>query len=169
MVDIAEFVPFLGPGVGARTKASDWRIVEDALGFEFPRDLKEFLSRYHGGEIDRELQLPDPVYGLVEMARDSSALALNMRDRGIVPNDVAVWPEERGIVGWASCGNGTRIYMRPEQQNSEAWTLCAILDDNSWYASGLEVLDFLFKLLTLELQNPLADYQWEPDEPPRFY
>lgn len=168
-VSVEDFSAILGAGNPRRTSSVQWQLVEQSLGFDLPVEFKNFVSRYHGGAIDRELEIPDPDASLVGLIEDSSHLARKFRNREIVPAVVPIWPEPRGIFGWASCANGTRLYLLPPSGEDDEWVICAITFDNKWYRSESGFLEFLHDLLLLNITNPLGDAPWEPDEIPRFY
>ncbi|CCB77016.1 protein of unknown function [Streptantibioticus cattleyicolor NRRL 8057 = DSM 46488] len=79
---LARLTAMIPPGVTPRPK--HWATVEVRLGTPLPRDYKELIDTYGGGQFDFHISLlePDPQNGLYDLLEDNDGLVISLKGSG---------------------------------------------------------------------------------------
>lgn len=131
-----------------------WAPVEQALGIELPKEVKEFCSRYG------DLVISDfiAVYGAGSMIEKSVWMSDFVRDgHSVIPRTVL--PDAGGMLHWGHSIEGDSFFL--EDRGSGRWTVSAFRRNwGDWYESNEVMTDWLVGVFSGRLAT-----DWMPEWP----
>ncbi|MFI5915763.1 SMI1/KNR4 family protein [Dactylosporangium sp. NPDC051541] len=162
---LSEVVP---PPEGRRPDV-DWPAVFAALGTELPRDYRQLISVYGGGQFDDHLYLLEPSssrsgYDIARLQEErSQALDEIWKDGEPKPRQLE---DGARLIVWATTDDGQCVYwlVRPGQ-SADDWTL--LLQEGrgpQWEHFAMGCASFLAATLTGTVRSKLlsSDYPTDP-------
>jgi hypothetical protein len=167
MDKLLEVVP---PPEGDRPPV-DWPALSAALGTELPRDYRELVSTYGGGQFDRHLYLLEPSasgsgYGIVTLHEErTEALEEVWNDGEPKPPQL---DEGSRLIVWAATDDGQYIYWLVQPgQSPDDWTLLVQEGRGpNWEHFQMGCVSFLAATLTGTVHSELlsSGYPQAPHE-----